>query len=305
MDAEDAPSAEMRQPPPNDPLALDDASVDRLLSGTLPAAGAPPGYAGVARLLAATLAPPTPWELAGEAAALAELRAVTRERRAAASVRPARHRRRRAGLAVVVVVGALATGGVAAATGNLPGPVREAARSVLGPAGAATSPAPAPSAAPGAATAGSGGTGPGGSASTVGPGPRSGPAAAGPAAGPALDGLCQAFLEGKGGDHGGKLDAVAFKELAAAAGGDDRVKVFCEELLAADVQVKGPKESKPKDPPGDPEQGPGGPPATTGGGGGGGGGNGGGGGGRQDRGKQAAATSSSGHTLTRTALDRG
>ena len=129
----------------------------------------------------------------------------------------------------------------------------------------------------------------------MGPGPRSGPAAAGPAAGPALDGLCQAFLEGKGGDHGGKLDAVAFKELAAAAGGDDRVKVFCEELLAADVQVKGPKESKPKDPPGDPEQGPGGPPATTGGGG----------GGRQDRGKQAAATSSSGHTLTRTALDRG
>jgi hypothetical protein len=87
--------------------------------------------------------------------------------------------------------------------------------------------------------------------------------AAGPAAGPALDGLCQAFQEGKGGDHGGKLDAAAFKELAAAAGGDDRVEVFCEELLAADVQVKGPKESKPKDPPKD--EGQGGIPPSSGG----------------------------------------
>jgi hypothetical protein len=277
MDADDASSAEMRQPLPNDPLALDDASVDRLLSGTLPAAAAPPGYAGVARLLAAAVAPPTPRELAGEAAVLAELRAVTRERRAA-TVRPARHRRRRAGLAVVVVVGALATGGVAAATGHLPGPVREAARSVLGPAGGplATSRSPASAGAPDTGapdmgTAGPGGTGSGGTASTAGRGPRTGTAAAGPAAVPALDGLCQAFQEGKGGDHGGKLDAAAFKELAAAAGGDDRIEVFCEELLAADVQVKGPKESKPKDPPKDEGQG-GIPPSSGGGGGTGGGG---------------------------------
>src|SRR5215218_3210974 len=244
MGPDDAPSAEMRQPPPNDPLALDDAIVDRLLSGTLPAAGAPPGYAGVARLLAATVAPPTPRELAGQAAVLAEFRAVTRERRAAAFVRPARHRRRRAGLAVVVVVGALATGGVAAATGHLPGPVREAARTVLGPGGAATSPGPAP-AAPGPA-AGSGDAGSGGSASTVGPGPRPGPAAAGPAAGSALDGLCRAFQDGKGGEQGGRLDAAAFQKLAAAADGEDRVEAFCEELLAADAKVKGPKGAKPK-----------------------------------------------------------
>ncbi|HJU02568.1 MAG TPA: hypothetical protein VJ966_15350, partial [Actinomycetes bacterium] len=66
----------MRRPPPPDPLALDDASVELLLSGTLPADSAPPGYAGVARLLAAAVAPPTPRELAGQAAVLAELRAV-------------------------------------------------------------------------------------------------------------------------------------------------------------------------------------------------------------------------------------
>ena len=37
MDGQDASSAEMRRPPRADPLALDDASVERLLSGTLPA----------------------------------------------------------------------------------------------------------------------------------------------------------------------------------------------------------------------------------------------------------------------------
>jgi hypothetical protein len=262
MDREDASSAEMRRPPPDDPLALDDASVERLLTGTLPAASAPPGYAGVARLLAATVAPPTPRELAGQAAVLAEFRAVAGRRRAAATARSARPRRRRAGLAVVVVVGALATGGVAAATGHLPGPVREAARGVLGPVEAATSPGPAQSAAPGTATTGSGGAGPGGSATTVAPGPRTGRAAAGPAARPALEALCQAYQEGSNGEQGGKLDATAFKKLAAVAGGDDRVEAFCEELLAADAKAKGPKEPKPKDPPDDPGQGQGGPPTS-------------------------------------------
>jgi hypothetical protein len=265
MDGHDASSADMRRPPLNDPLALDDASVDRLLSGTLPAASAPPGYAGVARLLAATVAPPTPQELAGQAAVLAELRAVARGRRDAAPARPARPRRRWAGLAAAVVVGALATGGVAAATGHLPAPVREAARSVLGP--AAGTPATSPSAASGTGTAGAGGPGPGGSAPTLGPGPRTGPAAAGPAAGPALNGLCTAFQAGRGGDQGGKLDAAAFEELVRAAGGAGNVPSFCEAVLAAGVKTSKPKEPTPKGPPGDPGQGQGGPPATTGGGG--------------------------------------
>jgi hypothetical protein len=288
MGAEDASSAEMRRPHPTDPLALDDASVERLLSGTLPAASAPPSYAGVARLLAATVAPPTPRELAGQAAVLAELRAVTGRRRAATlPTRPARSRRRRAGLAVVVVVGALATGGVAAATGHLPGPVREAARSVLGPAGGAAT-SPASSAAPGTAAAGSGATGP---ASVAGSGPRPGPAAAGPAAGPALDGLCRAFQAGKGGEQGAKLDATAFEALATAAGGADEVPAFCEDRLAADAKAKKPEKPR-KDPPGGAGQGQGSPPATTGGRGNGGGGNGSGGG----QGKDSPASASSSPT---------
>ena len=264
MDTDDATSAEMRRPPFTDPLALDDTSVERLLSGTLPAAAAPPGYAGVARLLAATVAPPTPRELAGQAAVLAELQAVTRGRRATALAGSARPRRRRAGLAVVVVVGALVTGGVAAASGHLPGPVRKAARSVIGQDGgtAASSSSPTPLV-PGS------GTGPGGSASTAGSGPRLGPAAAGPAAGPALHGLCQAFQAGNADEQGGRLDATAFEELVRAAGGAGKVPAFCEELLAADAKASQPKEPKPKDPPDDPGQGQAGPPPTTGGSGGG------------------------------------
>jgi hypothetical protein len=265
MDHDGASSAEMRLPPPTDPLALDDASVERLLSGTLPAASAPPGYAGVARLLAATVAPPTPRELAGQTAVLAELRAVTRGRRDVSPARPARPRRRRAGLVAVVVMGALATGGVAAATGHLPAPVREAARSVLGTSGGgpATSPSPAASAAPGTAAAGSG---QGGSPSALAQGRGAGSAVAGPAAGPALTGLCQAFQEGNGGEQGARLDAPVFEELVKAAGGADKVPAFCDELLAAGAKASTPTQSTLADPPEDPGQGQGAPPAGGGGG---------------------------------------
>ncbi|MET0228949.1 MAG: hypothetical protein ABW234_09605 [Actinomycetes bacterium] len=73
----------MRRPPDPDadPLALDDDTVERLLSGTLPPGQAPPGFAKVAELLAAGAAAPSSAELAGQAAVLTELRAVTRDGR--------------------------------------------------------------------------------------------------------------------------------------------------------------------------------------------------------------------------------
>ena len=120
MSADDASSAEMRRLPDRDadPLAIDDDTVERLLSGTLPPAQAPAGYAKVAELLAAAAAAPSSAELAGQRAVLAELRAVTRGRRSA--VRPSRRvrtsqRRRRAGLGV---------DRVAAIMGKRPGTVR-------------------------------------------------------------------------------------------------------------------------------------------------------------------------------------
>jgi hypothetical protein len=272
MSADDASSAEMRRPFTDsdaDPLAIDDETVERLLSGELSPELAPPGYADVAKLLAATTAAARREELAGKAAALAELRAVTRARagvdRGAAKPR----RRRRVGLAAVVVVGALATGGVAgAATGHLPGPVREAARSILVTVGGAEPAAPGPhgpSPAPLTRPTGSGGGDPGDQASSPTGATGRGPATtgSGSAASPNLEGLCQAYLSGNGAEQGKKLDATAFEALARAAGGRDKVQAYCQDLQPGDTEPK--KEPQPV-PPDDPGQGSGDPPTGTGGG---------------------------------------
>jgi hypothetical protein len=271
MGADDASPADMRQPPTNpdaDPLALDDETLEQLLTGELSPAQAPPGYADVAALLAATAAPPTPDELAGQAAALAELRAATRPRRAVVGLRRAARppRRRRVGLVAAALVGALAMGGVAAAaTGNLPAPVRQVARSILGGVDGAepASPAPpgsrtAPGPTPGSAGQAPGSTGPGGAAA-AGSGPGS------TTAGLDNERLCKAYLAGQGAEQGNKLDATAFQRLAKLAGGPDKIDSYCEKLVPGPAE---PKEKK-KEPPPPPSdlgqgQGQGGPPVSTG-----------------------------------------
>jgi hypothetical protein len=267
MDADDASSAEMRRLPTNrdaDPLALDEETVEQLLTGALPPGQAPAGYTAVAQLLAAAAAPAPPGELAGQEAALAELRAVARARLAATTapvlVSPPR-RRRRTALAVVVVVGALATGGVAgAATGHLPGPVREAARTILGTGGGQAPPASTDAGQPPAPVKRPAGAGGGLPGSRLGVSTSRGPGD-GPAASPNLEGLCQALMSGNGAEEGGKLDATAFETLARAAGGQERVPGFCEDLVPGDQKAKEPKEPKPSNSGG---QGQSGPPATTG-----------------------------------------
>jgi hypothetical protein len=269
MSADDASSAEMRRPPDRDadPLALDDDTVERLLSGTLPPAQAPPGFAKVAELLAAAAAAPSPAELAGQEAVLAELRAVIRGRPPAAG--PSRRartsrRRRRAGLAVVVVVGALVTGGVAgAATGHLPGPVRQAARSILGTTDGGTPSTSTQAGQPPAPVKRPADAGGGLPGSRLGVSTSRGPGD-GPAASPNLEGLCQAFVSGNGAEEDGRLDATAFGALARAAGGQERVPAFCEDLLPGDQKPKEPKEPKQPEPSDSGGQGQSGPPATTG-----------------------------------------
>jgi hypothetical protein len=276
MGDDDASFADMRRRFTDaDPLALDEETVERLLAGDLPPSQVPPGYAQVAALLAATTAEPTPEELAGQAEVLAELRAVTwRPRRAGAHTRRAARppRRRWAGLTAAALVGALVTGGAAAAaTGNLPGPVQNVARSILGNGGGAGPVAPTE---PGQQTAAAGRshastsipTGPtdgsqdGQPAGTGGPGTD--PTAAGNPAGPDVEGLCQAFQAGKGAEQGKKLDATAFQDLAKLAGGAEKIPAYCEEVLAGGAK---PKEDKPPQPPaGGQGQGQGGPPTSTG-----------------------------------------
>jgi len=127
----DALQDEMRRLPLGelgaDPLALDWDTADRLLAGRLEPPDAPPGYAEVAMALSAAAGPPTPGELAGEAAAIATFAAM--QRSSAASRRRTAGRRRASGsrlvaLATMALCVLLIGGVAAAATGTLPAPAR-------------------------------------------------------------------------------------------------------------------------------------------------------------------------------------
>jgi hypothetical protein len=118
--------------PGSDPLALDQDTADRLLAGRLDPADAPPGYAEVARVLAAAAAPANPQELDSEATAMAVFVTARLERHGAVSHAAPRRSRRWSKLAVATAaVGVLMVGGVAGATtGALPGPAERLADSV-------------------------------------------------------------------------------------------------------------------------------------------------------------------------------
>jgi hypothetical protein len=273
MDADDASFADMGRPltdPDADPLALDEETVEGLLTGGLPPSQVPPGYAQVAALLAATTAEPTPDELVGQSEVLAELRAVTRPRRAGAHTRRVARppRRRWAGLAAVALVAALVTGGVAVAAGrNLPAPVRNVARSILGGGGdlgPATPTRPDPRAAPAASSPASAGVtaGPKGPLPTGSTAPGSGPKWAGPVARPEKEGLCKAYLASQDKERGKQMEVAAFERLAEAAGGETRIPAYCSGTQADDRKSKDEKQQ----PPGGQEQGQDRPPPSNGGG---------------------------------------
>lgn len=270
MGDDDASFADMRRltDPDADPLALDEETVERLLDGDLPPSQVPPGYARVAALLAATTAEPTPEELAGQWKALAELRAVSRTRRAGIHSRRAARppRRRWAGPAAAALVGALVTGGVAAAaTGNLPGPVRNVAQRILDTAGGVGPGTPTMSAPASTSRASTPGSVPAGKSTrptgATGPGPATTGAAAAPNPNP--KGLCQAYLASEGAEQGKKLEATAFQDLAKLAGGAEKIPAYCQQVLAAGAEPEG-KEHHQQPPGSGQGQGQGGPPTSTG-----------------------------------------
>ena len=187
---------------------MGDASLAALLAGAGPAEGLAPGLEPLADAVAALTARPASDELAGEAAALAEF-----YNRVGVPVPASRSRHRRhrlltpllsARAAAAAAVAALSLGGFATAAfaGALPAPAQQFAHHTFG----------APAARGGQPT----GTHPSATATPAGPG----------ATGPAAFGLCTAWAHAKA--HGTpSQQAVAFRNLAAAAGGASNVAAYC------------------------------------------------------------------------------
>jgi hypothetical protein len=262
--------------------ATDRDILERLLDGRLDPGSVPPRYGGLARLLAAMTAPAAPDELAGEQVAIPTFAAMIR-------AHPPTHVPQRAAVASKVftmktaaaaLVAVLSVGGIAAAaTGRLPGqasPVAEVAPATTAADAAGHGLGRAAVASTGeAAKAGS----------TSGQGRKS---AVGPdATAAARAGLCRAWQAGQGGDHGRRMDSVAFQVLVEAAGGADKVVGYCKDVTTGNPDAHGkgqaspPSSGPPADagppadpsPPGDPDppvstgpggNGQGGPPTTTG-----------------------------------------
>ena len=187
---------------------MGDASLAALLAVAEPAEGFAPGLQPLADALAALTARPARDELAGEAAALAEFEA---RGGVPSPVHRSRHRRHpvltsllSARAAAAAAVAALSLGGFATAAfaGALPAPAQQFAHHTIG----------APAAHPTQAT----GTHPGVTATPVGP----------DATGPAAFGLCNAWTHAKA--HGNSSQqAVAFHNLAHAAGGASNIAAYC------------------------------------------------------------------------------
>jgi hypothetical protein len=244
--------------------------LERLLEGRLDPASAPPGYGGLARLLAAATAPAIPQELAGEQRALAEFAAVMRShpptlfpRRTAV---PRKLLTIKAAAAALVAV--LSIGGVAAAAGGL---LPDQASPVADQAPASTGVDAATQGLGQAAAANLAGATQTGSAEGQGRASTAGP----DAAAAARAGLCRAWQAGgEGADHGSRMDAVAFQALTEAAGGADHIATYCQDVTAgASADAHGQSQGSPPSvsapptsvtppssgPPADP-----GPPASTG-----------------------------------------
>jgi hypothetical protein len=120
-----------------DRFALDAGTAERLVTGAVDVADAPPAYRGVARALQALREAPDYTELLGEPAAVDQIAAaVALEQRASAAPRSRRPRSPVGRLAAgaVAALGLFVTGGLASA-GALPASAQNVASAVLGAVG--------------------------------------------------------------------------------------------------------------------------------------------------------------------------
>ena len=252
-DVSDADMPNIPGSPRADVPELPDGALDALLTGDLVTDEAGAGLQPAATLLAALNAAPQDGELAGHARVLAEFR-----RRGGMPVHARRSARRRPRLltsltakaAAAAAVAATALGGVAAAayTSTLPAPAQQFAHSVIG------APSPQPSHRPGTPQP------------SHRPGaPQATPArtdAVGPdATGPAASGLCTAYAHAKA--HGtASQKAVAFRNLAAAAGGAAKIAAYCTAVPHPGNSQSSQSASAPTHPAGHPTSHPTGKPSS-------------------------------------------
>ena len=198
---------------------LPDGALEALLTGDLVTDEACAGLQPVAALLAALTAAPQDGELAGHGRVAGRIPPSGLASPCPPVRTPEAPLARRAftakAAAAAAAVAAAALGGVAAAayTSTLPAPAQRFAHGVIG------APSPPPGHRPGTPQ-------PGHRPGT----PRATPArpdAVGPdAAGPAAFGLCTAYAHAKA--HGtASQKAVAFRDLAAAAGGAAKIAAYC------------------------------------------------------------------------------
>jgi hypothetical protein len=259
-DVSDADMPNIPGSPRADVPELPDGALDALLTGDLVTDEACAGLQPAAALLAALNAAPQDGELAGHARVLAEFR-----RRGGMPVHARRSARRRPRLltslltakaaAAVAAAAATALGGVAAAayTSTLPAPAQRFAHSVIG------APSPQPSHRPGTPQPSHR---PGTPRATPARTDAVGPDATGPdATGPAGFGLCTAYAHAKA--HGtASQKAVAFRNLAAAAGGAAKVAAYCTAVPHPGSSRSSQPASAPTHPAGQPASHPTGKPSS-------------------------------------------
>lgn len=189
---------------------------------------AAPAHPELSRLLAAAAAPARPDELAGLSTAVAAFEEAGRD--TSVSVPPVTRRsllvrpvaaKIAAGVAVVLFGGVA----LAAETGNLPGGTQQRAHELFSPLGV---PSPHASASPAATRPPAVETTP-----SRAPSPDNNGRTLDPTS-PAVLGLCRAWQALQNNPNDKPMTAEAFRDLAGAAGGEQRVSAFCGPLLADD-----------------------------------------------------------------------
>lgn len=192
----------------------------------------------LSRLLAAAAAPARPDELAGLSAAAAAFKEASRD--TSVSVAPVTRRSllvRPVAVKIAAGVAVVLLGGVALAaeTGNLPSGTQQRAHELFSPlgvpspdAGASASTSPTATRPPAGETTPSLVPSPGNNGRTLDP------------TSPAVLGLCRAWQARQKNPKDKPMTGEAFRDLAAVAGGEERIAAFCAPLLADDPGLTAP-----------------------------------------------------------------